>query len=154
MELLTALPGLPISFKLFTYSILGLQPLTLSKNNMGASWGCLMPPNALCDGGHHGGNLMPPKLFFLRTKTIFPMKCIVFPRTKITWGASCAPMMSPIMGGIRHYPPFIHHPQHPSLAHHTHHHSPNPPPPTPTPPPPIPHPTPLPPPTYGEKVGP
>ena len=24
-----------------------------------------------------------------------------------------------MMGGIRHYPPFVHHPQHPSPAHHT-----------------------------------
>ena len=30
MELLTALPALPISFKLCTYSILGFQPLTLA----------------------------------------------------------------------------------------------------------------------------
>ena len=32
VELLTALPGLPISFKLCTYSILGFQPLTLCQN--------------------------------------------------------------------------------------------------------------------------
>ena len=39
-------------------------------------------------------------------------------------------MMPPNMGGIRHYPSFIHHPQHPSPAHHTLHHPSTPPHPT------------------------
>ena len=57
--------------------------------------------------------------FFLRTKIIFPIKCIVFfSKNKNNIGGHHVP---PMMGGIRHYPSFIHHPQHPSPAHPTTH---------------------------------
>ena len=70
----------------------------LSKNNM----------------GHHRASdapMMPPMLFFSKNKNYLSNQMLsFFPRTKITWG------------GIRGYqtlPTFIHHPQHPSPAHHT-----------------------------------
>ena len=85
--------------------------------------------------GHHGGvsdtPMIPPMLFISKNKNYLSNQMHSFlPRTKITWGASCAPHDTPHHRGIRHYPSFVHHPQHPSPAHHTHHHTPTPPPPT------------------------
>ena len=67
--------------------------------------------------GHHGGCLTPPMppiveasqglsdapmLFLSKSKNYISNQMhSFFPRTKITWGASCAYMMPPIMGGIR-----------------------------------------------------
>ena len=100
----------------------------LSKNNMGASWGVSDAPNTPMMGGIMMGHLLPPMLFFSKNKNYLSNQMhSYFPRTKITWGGHHVP---PMMGGIRHYPPFVHHPQHPSPAHHTHHHPHHPHPPT------------------------
>ena len=86
--LVTCIENLPLS-RFFT---------KLSKNNMGASWGASDVPH---DGGASQGATdtpwYPPCYFFLRTKIISPIKCIVF-FPKITWWVS-APHDAPHNGG-------------------------------------------------------
>ena len=98
----------------------------LSKTNMGASWVVSDTPDAPMMGVSQGASdapIMPPMLYFSKNKNYLSNQMhSFFPRTKITWG------------GIRHYPPFIHHPQYPSPAHHTPHQLPIPPHPTTNPP--------------------
>ena len=95
-----------------------------SPNCQKITWGhhgrCLMPltPPVMGDIMETSdAPLTPPMLFFSKKKKYLSNQMhSFFPRTKITWGASW---------DIRHYPPFIHHPQHPSPAHQTHHHPPH-----------------------------
>ena len=83
----------------------------------------VFPPNCQkVTWGHHGGHLMPPQCppcyFFLRTKVIFPIKCSFFSKNKNNMGGIMCPPSWEASGGIRHYPPFVHHPQNPSPTHH------------------------------------
>ena len=108
----------------------------LSKNNMG--------------GGGASDALMPPMLFFSKSKNYLSNQMHSFlPRTKITWGASCAPHHTPPSwqgaSDTTHPLSTTHNIPHQHTTHLTttppHHHPPH-------------NPTPPPPPTHGEKVGP
>ena len=62
---------------------MGVRRALTFRNEKKQSWGCLMPPTPPVMGGLMGGAsdapVIPPMLFFfLRTKIIFPIKCIVF----------------------------------------------------------------------------
>ena len=121
----------------------------LSKNNMGASWWCLMTPMPPVMGALWGASdtpVMPPMSFFSKNKNYLSNQMhSFFPRTKITWGASCAPNDAPHYGGYQGASDTTH----PSSTTHNipHQHTTHPTIPTPPPPP-------TPSPTHGEKVGP
>ena len=68
------------------------------KITLGHNGGCLMPPNAPMMGlimGASDAPVMPPCYFFLRTKIIFPIKCIVFSKNKNNLGGVMCPHDAP-----------------------------------------------------------
>ena len=67
----------------------------LSKNSMGASWGVSDAPDSPMMGASQGASeapVMPPHVIFSKNKNYLSNQMhSFFPRTKITWGSSCAP---------------------------------------------------------------
>ena len=93
----------------------------LSKNNVGASCRASDTPDAPMMGasqGVSGAPVTPPCYFFLRTKTIFPIKCTLPPHPLPT-----TPPTTP----SPHHPPHQNPPSHPPTHTTTTTHPPTPP---------------------------
>ena len=99
----------PMLFFLRTKNYLSNQMHTVfseNKNNIGDITCPMMPPIIGGVGNIQHPHDAPHVIFFLRTKIIFPIKCIVlFLRTKITWGCHAALHDAPIMGCQGHQTP-------------------------------------------------